>query len=92
MMTVIEFLGIAAGVAILVLLIAFTLEKLTSLFTSRLFGRRTQITASLVLTLALFGGIAMVAGQWVPLCVALLVGMAILLNRYWMGHFSEDRN
>ncbi|MET3574946.1 hypothetical protein ACFFIY_05180 [Bhargavaea ullalensis] len=91
MMSVIEFLGIAAGVAILVLLVSYGLEKLTGKVAGRKLGRCMRITVSLGLALALLGAATMAAGHPFPFLVAILVGMAILLNRYWMGHFSEEQ-
>lgn len=91
MLTVIDFLGIAAGMAVLVLLISYGVERLSSRIAGSPFGRCTRIAVSLGAALALLGIGAMATGHPFAFLVALVVGMAVLLNRYWLGHFSEER-
>jgi hypothetical protein len=91
MLTVFEFLGVASGAVLLLLILMWAMEHAVQRASGGRLHRCIRITVCLggsllILVLSAYG-----MGQLLVLKAALLGGLVILLNRYWLGHFSEKQ-
>ncbi|EMR06915.1 hypothetical protein C772_01051 [Bhargavaea cecembensis DSE10] len=88
MLTVFEFLGISLGSILLLLVLMWAMERAVQRASEGRFHRCVRITACLGGALLISGISAYGMGQLLVFKAVLLGGFIILLNRYWLGHFS----
>lgn len=92
MLTVVQFLGVAAGAVLLLLVLVYALEKAAQLMSGGRMHRCVRITVCLGAALLILCVPAYGLGQVVFTKAAFLGGLCILLNRYWLGHFSGNHH
>ncbi|MCW1927275.1 hypothetical protein [Bhargavaea beijingensis] len=89
MITLVEFLGIASVAVLLLVVLMWAMERAVQRASGGRFHRGVRIAACLGGALLIIGLSAYGIGQLLILKAALIGGIAILLNRYWLGHFSD---
>lgn len=91
MITLVEFLGVASGAVLLLIVLMWAMERAVQRASGGRLHRCVRITACLGGALLILGLSAYGMGQLLIFKATLIGGIAILLNRYWLGHFSEKQ-
>ena len=92
MLTVFQFLGVAAVAVLILLVLVYGLEHAVQRVSGERLQRRVRITVCLGAALLILCVPAYGLGQIVFMKAACIGGLCILLNRYWLGHFSENQH
>lgn len=90
MLTVFEFLGIVAGAVFLLTATMMAIEKVVKKVSGGHLHRGLRVASCLVGSLFILCLAAYGMGQILLVKALLFGGFTILLNRYWLGHFSKE--